>query len=358
MAKADPARRFVIDVPYMLRLSHARLRAWRRCEMEHHYRYYQGLRKKKPATPLFVGTGMHAMIEAQIETGNWLPALANFRKEFTRLFIEERAELGDLPGQIEQIMKGYFKRFEGDDLIYVKRHRGRKTEIPMHVELAPRISFLGRIDAFPADPFGRHWIMDHKSCKTIPDEDARFADLQLLLYVWLAPQLGYPKPDGVIWDYLRKKPPTPPEVLKNGTISKAVKQDTTVETYMKVVEAQHNAGTITKPQVEEYRRFAEETFTGREEKFYRRIYLPTNSDAMVLNVVKDVIADGQQILLRGPEATVRRMDNVKCRSCSYYTLCQAEVRGLDADYIRKTEYEVKEKDDAGQEEVDVGEAEE
>ena len=352
LPKPDP-RKFIVVFEEVLRLSHSRMRSWRRCEMQHHYKYYQGLTKKKPPTPLFVGSGIHTMIEGQLEHGDWRPALAEFRKDFTRLFIEERQELGDLPGEIEKIMTGYFKMYQNDGLIYVPRHRRRKTEIRMLVDLDARTRFLGIIDAFPQDTEGRNWLMDHKSCKTIPDEETRYADLQLLMYVWLAPQLGYPKPDGLIWDYIRKKAPVAPELLQKGGLSKAVKQDTTYEVYMAAVRGQVEAGTIPADQVPVYDAFAKETFAGREEKFYRRIYLPTPSETMVGNIVKDVIATAEDIRTRGPTATVRNMSR-DCKSCSYYSVCQAEVRGLDAEYIRETEYTVKEKIHASKEEAAVG----
>lgn len=199
-----------IDWTDMVRISHSRMKTWRRCQMQHHYRYYQKLRKRTNALALFVGSGVHAMLEAQINTGSWSGEMATFRKEFNKMFYEEQAELGDVPTEIEGIVKGYFKKYEDDGLLYIPRHRGKRCEIPIEVDLDNHTRMVGFIDNFPQDAEGRNWIMDHKTCKTIPDEEARFADLQLLLYVWLAPQLGYPKPDGVIWDYIRKKTPTVP----------------------------------------------------------------------------------------------------------------------------------------------------
>src|SRR4051812_48558526 len=93
----------------ILSISHSRLKLWRRCEMAHHYRYYQRLRKRVAATPLFVGTGIHAMLEAKQVRGDWKPELEAFRAEFNRtLFAEERELLGDLPTIIGDIVEGYF----------------------------------------------------------------------------------------------------------------------------------------------------------------------------------------------------------------------------------------------------------
>ena len=325
-----------IDWPELLTISHSRLKVWRRCQMQHHYRYYQGLRRIKKGLPLVVGTAVHAMIEAHHERGVWTPELEAFRAEFNKLFREEQAELGDLPTATGKIVDGYLATYRDDGLTYPKRRRNRSTEIEVCVDLDSQTRFIGYVDAFPQDDQGRNWVMDHKTCKNIPDEETRFADLQLLTYVWLLPQLGYPTPDGVIWDYIRTKPPTRPEVLKNGSISKAKSIDTTYDVYMQTV--REELGEAALPDYEEFA----QTLKGKEEKFYRRIALPHPPKVMVESVVRDIMATTAEIRFLGPNAQVRNMTR-DCKQCSYYTICQAEVRGLDSDYIRQTEFETKEK---------------
>lgn len=331
-----------IDWPELLRVSHSRLKTWRRCQMQHHYRYYQGLRRIRKSIPLTVGTAIHSMIEAQHERGDWSTELEEFRAEFSKLFREEQAELGDLPSICNDIVLGYFEAHRGDGLTYPVRRRGRATEIEVKVGLDSSTVFVGYVDAYPQDQQGRNWLMDHKTCKVIPDEDARFADLQLVTYSWLLPEMGYPKPDGVIWDYIRTKPPTRPEVLKNGTISKARKIDSTYSVYMDTVRRE-----LGEEAVSEYEDFAR-TLSGREDKFYRRVSLPNPPRAMVDSAVKDILVTTSEIRKAGPTATVRNMTR-DCKMCSYYTLCQAEVRGLDSEYIRKTEYVTKEKENVKEE---------
>jgi hypothetical protein len=320
-----------IDWPEVLQVSHSRIKSWRRCQMQHHYRYVQKLRKIKKGIALYVGTGIHAMLEAQTLRGDWKPEMTAFRKEFDKLFKEEIAELGDVPGTIEGVVHGYINKYQNDGLSYIPRHRKARAEIKMIVDLDSRTRFLGFIDKFPQDTEGRNWIMDHKSCKSIPDEPQRFADLQLLFYTWLAPQLGYPKPDGVIWDYIRKKAPAIPDTLKAGGLSKAAKIDTTYEVYMETVDKV--LGPKARPDYEDFA----QSLKGKEEKFYRRIYLPTPNQRMVDNVVRDVISSAEEIRQAGPMAQVRNMTK-DCSFCSYYSICQAEVRGLDSEFIRKTEY--------------------
>lgn len=334
-----------IHWPEVLRVSHSRIKNWRRCHAKHHYQYVQNLRKNKPPTALFVGTGIHAMLEAHLQGKDWRVEHAKFKTEFDKLFIEEKEELGDLPGDVEQIITGYIERYKNDLLIYVPRHRGKRVEIPVHVDLDARTKFTGRIDAFPVNPFGEHWVMDHKSCKNIPDEDSRYSDLQMVFYCWLLPQLGYPKPHGVIWDYIRKKVPTRPEVLKSGQLSMNKSIDTTYEVYMQTVYEKLGVDALTR-----YEEFAQQ-FKGRAEKFYRRIYLPDPSPVLIENVVRDMRVTVEEIRAHGATDMTRNMGR-DCKQCSYYNLCQAEVRGLDTEYMRKTEYTIKDDYDGHSDETD------
>lgn len=299
--------------------------------MQHHYRYYQGLRRIKTAVPLAVGSAIHSMIEAHHERGTWKPELKAFRAEFSKLFAEEREELGDLPTVSAEIVENYFNYYQDDGLIYPKRRRNISTEIPIEVELDSKTKFVGFIDAYPQDAEGRNWLMDHKTCKVIPDEDSRFSDLQLLLYNWLLPQLSYPKPYGVIWDYIRTKPPTRPKQLANGSISKDKSIDTTYDVYMSTV-----IETVGREEAKNYLEFAEQ-LKGKEEKFFRRVYLPHPNQTMVTTVVIDVLATAKEIHARGPYATERNL-SYDCVRCSYYSLCQTELRGLDSSYMRKTDF--------------------
>lgn len=299
--------------------------------MQHHYKYYQGLRKKAIARPLKLGSAVHTMIEAQIQNGTWEPELKAFTKEFNKLFQEEQLMLGNLPVEVKAIVERYFDYYREDGLSYPRWRRGRATELQVHIPVTGYVSLIGYVDALPRDDQGRVWVMDHKTCKSIPTEENRFSDLQLLIYSWALPQLGYPEPDGVIWDYLRTKAPTVPEVLKAGGISKNKNIDTTYDVYMNTVE--EKLGKKALPQYEEFA----QTLKGREEKFLRRIVLPSPKKSMVASVVQDLEATAMEIHTKGPTSTVRNMTR-DCSWCSYYNLCQAEVRGLDTEHIRATDY--------------------
>lgn len=343
----------LIKFPEVVKISHSRLKTWRRCQKAHHYKYYQGLRRVTKKRPLFLGSAVHSLLEGHIERGNWDREMAVLRREYNKLFLEEKAELGNIPVLAEQIVKGYLSYYREDGFTYPVRMRGRRTELPLDFYLTDRIRFIGFIDAYPVDAGGLSWLEDHKTCKRIPEEEMRYNDLQLLLYYWALPKVGQPKPDGILWDYLRTKEPTVPEKLKSGGISKSAKIDTTYDVYLDTVEQVLGAEAVP-----DYLEFAE-TLKGNEERFYRRIFLPNPPQIMVDTVVEDVIKSASEILEYGPDATVRSM-NRDCKMCDFYNLCHSEIRGLDTEYILKTEYvkELRNGNETEENDEDPGEGDE
>src|SRR5690606_6492214 len=137
------------------------------------------------------------------------------------------------------IVSRYELIYANDGFTYQVGKDGLPYELKVEVDIAPGIVFTGHIDKMPMDKQGRIWDLDHKSHKRIPDADARYHDIQQVFYQWAAPLSGYAKLSGVVWDYIRTKPPTIPEWLKRGGLSQRQNMDTDFETYMAEVQ-RHN----------------------------------------------------------------------------------------------------------------------
>lgn len=322
-----------IDFPEVTRVSHSRAKTWRRCQMQHHYKYVQKLTPVRKARPLYLGSTVHEMLEVHLNGGDWNTVYKAAKAEYDKLFQEEQLLMGNIPEEAKQIVTRYLAYYEDDGLIYPKWRKRKATELKIHIEIGTNLEYIGYVDALPVDAEGRLWLMDHKTCKNIPGEEQRYSDLQMVFYYWALPLAGYKQPDGILWDYLRTKPPAIPEPLKKGGLSMAKNQDTTYDVYMEAVAALNP----TPEEYDAYHKFASETFAHKEEKFFRRIYLPNPNRDMVNAVVQDLVVTAHEIQVRGREAKVRNMTR-DCSWCPFYNLCQAEVRGLDTEYIRKTEF--------------------
>ena len=272
---------------------------------------------------------VHRRIKPNDTTVHYTETLGKYFNQYRRLFEEEKEYYGDLIGEVSRIIGRYVDVYKDDGLQY-HIHEKRSSEIEIRIPLDDDTVFTGHIDKYPYDKLGRYWVMDHKSHKNIPDEDARYSDLQLVFYYWGAPLAGLPKPTGVLWDYIRTKPPSVPPMLKNGTLTKRQNIDTDYITYLTAI--QQN-----KLDPKDYSDILEKLKAEGSSQFYRRVFLPSPPKQLVESVVRDIRETAQEIRFLEGVSKSRNMSR-DCKSCSYFDLCSAEVRGLDTDFIRKTEY--------------------
>lgn len=310
---------------------------WRRCKRLYWYRYILLLRRRRPILQLIRGTMLGkcldalALLRLNKKAPAWRKALEPFRKEYDKLFADEKELYGDPISEVERIVTRYESLYANDGLTYQKGPDGNPFELPVRVDIAPGIVFTGHIDKMPIDKQGRVWDLDHKSHKKIPSPDDRFRDIQQVLYQWAMPLSGYPKPSGVIWDYLRTKAPTVPEQLKSGELSQRKDMDTTWEIYSAEIAR-------LKLNPRDYKKMEEILKPRGQMDFFERVQLPSPSHVLVRTVVEETRTTAIEIKKSGGVDKTRSIDYT-CNRCEFFNLCQAELRGLDNSYILKSEYE-------------------
>jgi len=306
------------------------IKCWRSCRRRYWYQYILCLTKRKPPSPLLRGTTIHAMIEERIEGRDPQKPLDALRKEYGKLFLEEREEYGDLPGDIATVMENYFEWYDKDPLFPMPLKKGGpKSEHKFQVNLTPSIILEGRVDMFATDKRKKVWLVDHKTVKNMPKGDLRYSDLQSCLYAWaFRDRLKF---YGMCWNYLKFKVPRIPEPLKNGSLSKAKNIDTTWKTYLQAI-----LDNGLDP--DDYKDM-EEILEGKEEDFFKRNYMPL-SPVIIENIVEEAQITAREMKRKGGKDKTRTIDR-HCEWCQYYNLCQAELRGLDADFIRAHDYKEK-----------------
>lgn len=315
-------------------ISHTEIDTYRRCNKRWEYRYQQGLKRKRKGIRLLRGEILHEMLNAYIRSkmvkkskgkDPW-DVLEEYAEKFKDYFAEEKEHYGDIPGDCAIIFEGYLRKWRRDPLKY------EASEKSVFFDIASDLRFIGFIDKVATDAEGRRWIMDHKFVQNIPTAEDRFSELQLLLYVW-AWSLAYPdvEIDGVCWDYARSKAPTKPEVLKSGGLSKRKNLDCDPHTYLQTI----RENDLNPDDYDDMLRHLE----GKEDTFYERVFLPKPSKKMIDEVVQDFLATAKEIKQkRKGERAARTMNPFNCNGCEFRPVCEAEVRGLDADFILKSEY--------------------
>lgn len=320
----------------MITVSQSKIKRWRRCRYAYHQKYIKNLERVRPARPLLVGSMIHEVHDAMVNGTPWGDIIDGYAKKYKKLFIEEQEMYGDIPALVETVMENYEKRWEGDGLKYLEKD-GKKSEYDFEVPLIPgKVNFKGRIDAVVKDKKKRVWLKEVKSFKKMPSEQVRFTDLQTGLYYPVVSQLGFPKPDGVLWDYVRTKPPAIPEQLKNGQLSKNKGIDTTREIYLAEIDR-------LKLNPQDYTDILEK-LEGNEDNFLRRIYLPAPT-AIADTLNKELKETAMEIYYLGECSKARNISWDCGPRCDFHPLCQAELRGLDVDYIVSTEYRERRDDD-------------
>lgn len=338
-------------------VSWSEVKTFRRCMKAHDYKYTQRLKKKKKAVPLLKGSILHEMLDAHYKVTNLKArkssiesiedagqVLDRYEEKYKDLFLEEQETYGDIIGDCEKIFQAYLKYYKEDPLSY------KASEVFVSTPLADDITLIGYIDKIAVDDKGRHWLVDHKFTKSIPHEDETYHELQLLIYVWAWERSvhggnGKIKIDGIIWDHARTKIPATPELLKKGGLSQRKNMDTTASIYMTEI-GKHGLDPADYVEMLQH-------LQGNEDKFFRRIILPRPPQDMINEIVEDFRTTAVMIQkMKG--IAPRSMSNFNCRICEFRPLCEAEVRGHDADFIKKSEYtprdEHGDEDDASQEE--------
>lgn len=324
----------------LIELSVSRAKKWKSCQVGHDYRYVMKLRPKRKVRPLTLGSLVHSCLEARALGFDWVSEIRKFKKnEWAKLFEEERVELGDIPQDAFRIMRGYHYYYMKSD----ERYLTIAAELPFRVRIeGTPVVLVGVIDLIVLDTLSNDiWCFEHKTMKKdIPTEEFRMTDVQTTLYLYvmdkLIPVLGYESSQvkGVILDYLKTTPPTIPQILKDGTLSKRkIKCD--YYTYLSCIKQIGG-------NPEDYKEILEYMKTN---VFYKRIPITKSMD-MTSTIILDLINTGKQIKAISGKYSSRNLNWTCDRPrCEYRDLCIAEIQHLDIETLIKLQFEKSEEEE-------------
>lgn len=194
---------------------------------------------------LVLGSAFHAALE---EYYNYTPdtvgtyeelraeqlwACQEVAKKFVDASLEEAPELaGELLGQEELLntmIETYVSFAEQNDNFNVIA-----TELLIIEEIMPGIFFKAFLDGLAVDKDGKFWILEHKTAKAVSQVHLPY-DLQISAYIAVTEKHLEIPIEGVIYNQAKKKIPSTPKFLKDGTVSMAA-CDTTVAKFTKALE--------------------------------------------------------------------------------------------------------------------------
>lgn len=315
-------------------LTNSMLGAFRRCIKQSEYKYVHRLKPKRLGSPLKRGTWVHELLEVDAKGGDWKAHHKKLSTKFNRMFDEEKDFYGDMPTEIRQVMKSYFWHYKHDPWKYHEVELELTAELPNGVLL--RIKFDGLIE----NQFGL-WLVDHKTHKTLPNLEYRLLDTQSPLYIWVAHQNNIPV-NGFIWNYLRWKAPTIPQLLKDGTRLSRRAVDTDYPTYRKAIKdygldpgPYQDKLDMLKKQRYEFGKAQTSTF------FQRSVF--EKSPELIDRVIKEAMRTADRMNTydwSDPEAVERTVGRHCQFMCSYSDLCTMELLGGNTRPLLRQNYEV------------------
>lgn len=325
------------------KISHSKVKLGRRCLKAYQYKYVDKVRKRVKSRALIVGSLVHSCIESHFRNGSYMPEIIRWKEqEFNRMFKEEQALHADIVPLVKTLIRGYLKAWDSRGLTPLW------VEKDFEVEIAPGIILIGKIDMLAECDKGRRWLVEHKTCKKMPGEEVRIFDTQAILYGRVLPLMGEGEVTGVVWDYVRTKLPARPELLAKGGLSTRRNIDTTPEVYLREIK-KHGLDP------RGYKDILGELETKRD-NFYREVRLPLNQ-SMTNRIFEELVITGNQLKdlevrhSQGEDCFARNLTR-DCSWCDYNTLCHAELRGDDTEYLLKHDYIVRKEDDSKEIEVD------
>lgn len=320
----------------ILKLSNSKVSTWRKCHMAYHYKYHEHLRPKRKGVALQRGSIIHECIEAYDSGRSWRKPYQKFAKQFYKeTFREEIVEIGDIPRMVEELMENYQALYEEDGLIYLG------NEVHFELPLMSGVVIEGYLDALVEDEHGCVWPKETKTYKKNPDYDFLLLNTQSALYTWAVMEMDY-HPKGTLWDIIRAKEPSRPQVLKSGEISRKGIDSTPYTVRKALIEMGKDPKDYT-------------DLLGKVsfEDYFRRYPVRVNQ-TVVDGIMDDFRSTAKEILKSGHKLCDRNLGK-GCAWCDYKPLCQAELMGMDTDFIRSKQFEVSEKEGRpdGQEESEA-----
>ena len=163
------------------------------------------------------------------------------------------------------------------------------TELLIIEEVAPGVLFKAFIDGLAVDKEGQYWILEHKTAKVVSQEHLD-KDLQISAYIAVAEKHLEIPIQGVIYNQAKKKIPSEPKFLKDGSVSMAA-CDTTVAKFANALNVAFTSKGIEIP--DKYKSKVAELYETEKEFMMRTFWFRTaaekkNTIEFLAKIIKEI----------------------------------------------------------------------
>lgn len=338
-------------------VSVSQIQQWLRCPRAWQYGYAEGLSPRVDRPYLTVGRLCHrgfeaamimswladhagedgtyrATLDGMLEAGRsavrkgWDDYMGTVEFDGEEITVQEDL-LEDALTVFEQALRDFNP--ERWEVLTVVRHGEQVPALELHfrVPCAGSKGLHGYIDSILRDRgTGQTWCVDYKFRSQLsPDDEERF-NLQNSVYSLACQRMGIRVTGTCTWQH-SNKPATEPRLLKDGSASRA-KIRTTWPLYSQFLR-DHGLDPADYAEMEEKLADVElhrATFEFRSEETMRHVW-------------EEVIVPSAYAIRRAHRDDVRKVPAMfpwNCKGCAFTELCQAELRGYDADWIRENAF--------------------
>lgn len=333
-------------------LSYSQLSTFLRCPKLWDYRYKQGLVSLRPSAALRIGSLVDsgitaALIEREQDTIMSCAALSDagilleYDKWSTSAGISQAlamsAEFADESAQVRDDSMNIARRaiadlnLDGGEWSTASDVNG-KLGVQYEVRRPLRAhhhGYIGYID-WIAYRQTALWLIDFKTRKAFKNDDQLGFDYQLATYEHAVGDV-FGRIAGVAHYQIKSKPTTPPKVLKSGKLSRDKTQSCDWPTYKDAIILGMYSHVNYADMEHVLPKFQAWTWTRRS---------PTelaNTWAQV-ETLAEVVVDAHH----STRPMVRVLNDQSCTKCDMRAVCMAELKGHDSEFIRKSNYKVRE----------------
>lgn len=310
-------------------VNHSMMKTFRRCPRQARYKYGEQLLPKVESKPLTRGKWFHALLEAHYLGEDWMVVHKQWCREFAKLFDEEKEHLGDLPREMLRLFRSYLWHYKEESEWEVI-----EVEKTIHATLPNGMAFKGKVDMLVRDNYGL-WLVDHKTHKVLPELIDRQLDTQSPAYIWACWENGIDV-NGFIWNYIKTKAPSQPQMLKSGKRFSKKLGETDYYTFAVALKrsglpVEDYRDTLDYLKAQRYK-FGELSTS----PFFQR-HIIERTDESVAQAIRELSHTAMRMRDYNfdPSMTERVSDRSCKWMCSYRDLCVAELHGHKTNLIMR-----------------------